>query len=373
MGFNSPKVALVYDWVTTQYGGAEQILTALHGLYPQAPLFTSIADSKNVQWNKEWETNTSFLQKIPFASRFYRFLAPLMPVAFEQFDLSNFDIIISVSSGFAKGVITQPHQLHVNYLLTPPRFLYSHQDKYLSESTVFNPLTHYLREWDKVASRRADKIIPISNLIYKRVEKYYALKPLKPVYPPVPKLTQKTPHTDSIAKPYYLMVSRLVSYKNVDSVIKACQKLKRNLIIVGCGPDQKYIEDCIAQTPAPISITLKPCVSEAELAELYANATAVIQPNIEDFGIAVLEGQHLGTPSILHQESGAAELLSEKQCVFISDIHVKSIVAAMKVVESKTFSSQQLINNMKKYDTNNFIRVFAHTIDQLWEEHQNSK
>lgn len=371
MSFSSPRIALVYDWVTTNHGGAEQVLLALHQVYPNAPLFTSVWNENQAQWSQSWQVRPSFLQKLPAAGRYYRLLAPGMPLAFEQFDLSEFDVVISISSTFSKGVLTQPQQLHINYLLTPPRFLYSHPDEYLTQASIFKPIVKYLQSWDLLAMNRPDVIIPISGLIQERVKKFYGLTTHKPLYPPVRSL----PATKTVAPypaPYYLVVSRLVKYKQVELAIKACQKLRRNLVIVGDGPEKPNLETLIAQSSPELMITCINSVSDSRLAQLYEHATAVIQPNVEDFGIAVLEGQQLGTPSILNRRSGAAELVSSKQAVFMDDSNLSQLIAAIIRLEKSTFSSQSLINNMKKYDTNNFMRLFEAEVDQLWVNHQNS-
>ena len=125
-----PKVALVYDRVNTPFGGAENVLLALHQIYPEAPLYTSVYDPKTAPWAKVFSVRPSFLQKIPFAKRFHRLFAVLMPLAFESFDLVEFDIVISITSAEAKGVLTKPNQLHICYLLTPTRYLWSHAKEY---------------------------------------------------------------------------------------------------------------------------------------------------------------------------------------------------------------------------------------------------
>src|SRR5258708_2622600 len=171
MKSTSPKVALVYDRVNTHYGGAENVLLALHQIYPSAPLYTSVYNPQTATWAKVFDVRTSFLQKFPFAKKFHRLYVALMPLAFESFDLSEFDIVISISSAEAKGVLTKPNQLHVCYLLTPTRYLWSHAEEYQKDwltgpirALIFN----YLRWWDQSAALRPDIFIPISQLVAER-------------------------------------------------------------------------------------------------------------------------------------------------------------------------------------------------------------
>src|SRR3989344_3917949 len=125
-----PTVALVYDWVTTGFGGAEVVLQELHRVFPQAPLFTSVYDPQAAHWAAQIKVKPSWLQRIPFAIKNYRSMAPLMPLAFESFNLDDYDVVVSVTSAHANGVLTKPHQLHLCYMLTPPRYLYTHEATY---------------------------------------------------------------------------------------------------------------------------------------------------------------------------------------------------------------------------------------------------
>ena len=373
-----PAIAIVYDWVTTEHGGAERVLTELHKLFPKAPLFTLVHSQKRPTWSESWQLQSSFLQNIPMVARFYRFAAPLMPLAIEQFDFSEFDIIISVSSSFAKGVLTLPSQLHICYLLTPARFLYSHSDKYASSHPLLGGFRSYLTRWDQIAAHRPDVIVPISSTVAQRVKDFYQFKCENPLYPPVPKLPidrQLATPIYNPDNPFYLVVSRLVAYKQIELAIGAVKKLGKNLIIVGTGPEESnlhsLIDPCFDDTNCQISIHSN--VTEHELASLYLQAEAVIQPNIEDFGIAVLEGQALGTPSILHKKSGAADLLTDNHAVFFEEESVDCIAAAIQEHETKHYNPRQLINNMKKYDTTSFGQNFLAMLDAQWQVHDNKR
>lgn len=170
------KVAIVYDRVN-KWGGAERVLLTLHKMFPKAPLYTSVYDAKNAKWAKVFpKIYTSFLQKIPFAKSNHELLAPFMPFVFSRFNFDNYDLVISVTSEAAKGIITRPETLHVCYCLTPTRYLWSHYSLYFKNpflKFLSKPVINYLRKLDKVSAQRPDIMIAISTEVQKRIKKYY--------------------------------------------------------------------------------------------------------------------------------------------------------------------------------------------------------
>src|SRR3989338_8604929 len=212
------KTALVYDRVN-KWGGAERILLSLHKLFPQATLFTSVYHPNSAPWAKVFSTViSSFLQNFPFAQKRHDLYAPLMPLAFESFDFSDYDLVISVTSESAKGIITKPGTRHICYCLTPTRYLWSGYDEYINTSlrrALLKPVIAYLRKWDKIAAQRPDVIVSISNTVKERVEKYYS-RSSTVIYPPA-----RVDHgSKGGGGDYYLVVSRMVPYKKVDLVIE---------------------------------------------------------------------------------------------------------------------------------------------------------
>jgi len=181
------NTALVYDWVDS-WGGAERLLLALHELFPKAPLFTSVYNRERAPWALRFDVRTSFLQHIPFAQSHHEWFAAISPIAFESFDFSSYDLVISVSSGQAKGIITKPHSSHICFCLTPTRYLWNQYDDYFAGckwfSIVSRPLVSYLRRWDLVASGRPDHYIAISNAVKERINHYYH-QDAKVIYPPI--------------------------------------------------------------------------------------------------------------------------------------------------------------------------------------------
>lgn len=382
---NQPTIALVYDHIATQYGGAEHILKALHQAFPEAPLYTSVYNQKKVSWAKDFKIKTTFLQKIPFLSNFHRVATLAMPLAFETLNLDAYEVIISVSSTCAKGVITKPHQLHISYLLTPTRFLFSHNQVYKNSkpwlklpiiSFFVEQVTKYLHTWDVIAAQRADQLVTISDLIAKRAEEYYSRKADKVIYPPIP--TQ--PNTDQLVKQddrsYYLCLSRLVPYKRIDLAIQACYELNKALIIAGDGPEKKklstihpdtylrqpeqtvfsFLTQCFKQCKTPVCFVGE--IDEEEKQTLLANSKALLFPGEEDFGITPLEGAQYGTPTILHPNSGVAEIISQDLCVYSSEESEISLVAAIQEFEKRSISQAALQKLAKEYDTSSFVSTW---------------
>lgn len=303
------KVALVYDRVN-KIGGAERILTELHKLYPDAPLYTLVYNRQRAAWADTIHVVTSFLQNIPWARRYHEFF-PVLPIfAFEQFDFSAFDIVISVTASEAKGIITSPHQLHISYILTPTRYLWSHYEDYFTNKwlrTLALPFISFLRSWDQIAANRPDVIVAISETCLKRIEKYYRRK-AKVIYPPVD--TQKYRRLNSklrlIEAHYFLIVSRLVPYKKIDIAIEACNQLNLSLKIVGEGLDKHRLKKMAGPTIEFVSN-----LTDEQLIAYYQNCRCFLIPQEEDFGIAMVEALSAGKPVVAYRKGGATEVITE--------------------------------------------------------------
>jgi len=338
------KIAIVYDRVV-KWGGAERLLLDINKIFPQADLFTSIYKPRSASWAKVFpQVKTSFLNRLPNFLKHHEFLAPLMPLAFESFDFSNYDLVISVTSEFAKAIVTPPKTKHICILLTPTRYLWSHQKTYGLKGWLLK----YLQKYDQVIAHRPDKIIAISHHVAKRCQKYYGLKP-RVIYPPTHKF--RTPGVHVQNSKYYLVVSRLVKYKKIDLAIKACQKLKRNLVIVGTGNQQKYLQS-IAN---PQYITFYQNISDKKLAHLYKHCKALLMPQEEDLGLVALEAQSFGKPVITYSYSGAKELIKLNQTGFIFKTQsVNALSQSIKRLEKTTINPIDCINHAKKFSFEKF-------------------
>ncbi len=384
------RVALIYDRANTAYGGAEQVLLAIQKIYPEVTLFSSVYNPQKAKWTKKFkEVKTSFLQKIPFTSALHRYLAALMPLAFENLNLAEYDIIISVTSAEAKGVITRRDQLHLCYLLSPPRYLYHYQDEYLKQNQLLQlPLINslakgalnYLKKWDQMAIYRPDLIIPIAQIVKERAKKYYPqVKLEKVIYPPINTTLinyQDKTSVSMIDGDYFLVVSRLVPYKNIVSAILACQKLGKKLVIVGEGPEEKHLRNLANQL-----IIFKKKVSNKTLANLYQHCLAVLSPGLDDFGIIALEANLFGKPVIINQLAGAAELITDKihglHLPYQADNSVEEIsfnlVKKIQQLPKINFEVETLRKNALKYDTNEFVLNFGSAVNKAYQEKKEGK
>lgn len=397
---HSPTIALVYDHVTTAYGGAEVVLDALHQLYPDAPLYTTVADTTVAAWAQGWQIQTSFLQKMPSSvRRRHQWQAFVAPIAVESLDLSAFDIIISVTAGAAKGVISHPNQLHISYVLTPTRYLY---DDTLDTHTVLRlPLVHwlakktmqYLRWWDQAAAGRPDHLIAISKLVARRIKEQYQQKTTSVIYPPFrPRGSAAPPESTipaSFRQQYDLIISRLVWYKRVDIAISAARITKKRLIIVGSGSSQRRLialADSAGLVKKPneslttffsraetCGATILFCgsLSDESTTTLLAHSRSLLMLGVEDFGMTALEALSLGKPVIIDQESGVAELLKKiPGCQLLTQPTAETVAAALNRLDTSSYSSALLKRTARWYSDSVFRQTFAAAVEQLWQHHK---
>ncbi len=302
------------------WGGVERALHVFHAMYPSADWYSSYIDRDRATWAKHLSVQTTFLQHLPKSLVRVRSLcAPLYPIAFESLDFREYDLVISITSAFAKGIITHPHTKHVSYILTPPRYLWGQTDEYLSglSKIIATPMFSAMRRWDGLASRRPDHMIAISSLVADRIHKYYQLTaPI--VHPPFDTdyWADLKPQKPSLLLPesYLLVVSRLEPYKRVELAIAACELARKNLIIVGRGTQLHAL-----QRKSGSRITFLQDVSDEQLAHLYAHADALLMPQQEDFGMVALEASWWGCPVISYIHSGAMECIVQDDLLHTFD------------------------------------------------------
>ncbi|SRR5258708_353011 len=351
------KVAIVYDRVN-KWGGAERVLLALHKIFPEAPLYTSLY-STNAGWAKVFpRIRSSSLNKIKFLRNKHEYLAPLMPLVFESFDFSEFDLIISVTSEFAKGIITGPKTKHICYCLTPTRYLWSGYEDYFTSSVIkfiSGPVVWYLRYWDKIAARRPDKIIAISTEVKNRIKKYYD-RDSRIIFPGIDIAKYKNNKNGE----FYLVVSRLVPYKKVNLPVKAFNELGLPLVIVGDGSEKKYL-----QKIAKNNIKFPGFVPEAKLKNYYSKAIALIMPQIEDFGLVAIEAMSFGVPVIAYKKGGILDIITKNTGILFNEQSVESLMSAIKKFESCKFKRKDLVKNALKFSFERFERELLHLISSL--------
>ncbi|GIW57655.1 MAG: glycosyl transferase [Candidatus Dojkabacteria bacterium] len=353
------KVALVYDRVN-KWGGAERVLLALHELFPQAPLFTSVYNSATAPWAGVFDIKTSFLQKFPFAKKSHELYPLLMPIAFESFTFDEFDIVISVASEAAKGIITKPSTLHICYCLTPTRYLWSGYEDYFSNPLIrflSLPAVAYLKTWDKIAATRPDVFIAISSEVQSRIKQYYQ-RDAQIIYPPVT-LFDNYEIVDSKVGDYFLVVSRLVAYKRIDLAIKACNELKVPLKIIGIGKEEAYLRSIAGPT-----VDFLGSVTDEELASYYQNCRALLFPGREDFGIVMVEAMGFGKPVIAYKGGGALDIIQDRKTgVFFKEQTVKDLADAINAFYKISFDSHIIQKRAKLFSKQIFQHSFMEAVE----------
>jgi glycosyltransferase involved in cell wall biosynthesis len=347
------KIALVYDRIN-KWGGAERVLLALHELFPKAPLFTAVYSPDKAKWAKIFpKVITSFLQHIPYFQDKHELLGTFTPIAFEQLDFSSYDLVISVTSEAAKGILTGPKTRHLCYMLTPTRYLWSGYDLYFRNfflRKISRPIINYLKRWDRLASVRPDKIIAISSEVQKRVELYYG-RPSQIIFPPVnlPKKVKETRQGN-----FFLVVSRVVPYKRVDLAVRAFNKLGLPLYIVG-GGSQTWKLKLMAKK----NIKFLGEISDRKLDYYYNHCQALIFPQEEDFGITAVEAQAHGAPVIAFKAGGALDTMVDGVTgIFFSKQEVDSLVSAVAQFKRAGFSRSRLVESAKRFSKARFKKEF---------------
>jgi len=363
------RVALVHDYLN-QYGGAERVLEALVELFPSAPIYTLIYDSKITDRILPGrKIRASFLQKIPLIKSHHRFFPPLMPLAVEKFDLSNYDLVISDSAAFIKGIITKPETIHICYCHTPIRYAWDDSHKYIREfnmpllAKIFVPLfMNYLRLWDREAAYRVDKFICNSNFVAQRIKKYYKQEATV-IYPPVD--TREFVPGREIGD-YFLMVGRLLVYKRFDIAIEVFNRLELPLKIIGDGPEMKKLKRL-----ANWNIEFLGELPSDKLKEYYQRCRALIFPQEEDFGIVALEAMACGRPVIAYRGGGALESVKEKKTgLFFNEQTVNSLVEAVKNFNFSKFNPQIIRDHALKFDKEIFKKKIKEFIEKSYHENR---
>lgn len=359
------RVAIVHDYLT-QFGGAERVLKVLMDLFPHAPVYTLVHDPRVTQGLLDpHRLRTSFLQRIPLARSRHRLFPIVMPIAVEQFDLSAYDIVISASHSFGKGVITKPETLHVSYCFTPLRYAWDDSHRYVREFGVpaiaraLIPLAlTYVRVWDQAAAARVDRFFAISRFVAERIRKYYGVA-AGVIYPPV---ETGAFHLSAAVGGRYLVVSRLLPYKRIDLAIEACNRLRVPLDIVGVGPEAGRLKALAGPT-----IRFLGFQSDAVIARLYATAKAFLFPQEEDFGLTPIEAAASGRPVVAYRGGGALETVAEGDTgVFFNQQTPDALAAAIEEAARRRWDPARIRTHALRFDAAVFRAVFLSTLQELW-------
>ena len=384
------NIALVHEWFTPRStGGAENVVQVIDDLLTEIssqPDLFSLVNEENLlenSWLYKRKVKTSFIQKLPFGISHVQQYLPLLPFAIEQIDLEGYPLVISSSHLVAKGVLTSPDQLHIGYVHTPVRYAWDQMNIYLKRSLLrrigLGPLIrwqlHNLRQWDHLSSSRVDYLLANSNFTSKRIWKYWR-RHSEVLHPPVNvnRFEWNKPRED-----FYLSVSRLVPNKRVDLVVRAFNRLKLPLVVVGDGVEKAYLKDLAGPTVQILGFQ-----SKEKIEKLMSTCRAFVYAGIEDFGIAPVEAMASGAPVIAFGKGG---VLDTVKCIntnsvrgatglLFSDQTVKSLVDAIEFFNEKQLwrdlNPESIRNWADSFSQESFKSRFEKNINRAWSQHTNS-
>ena len=367
MNLKDKKIAIVCDWIS-DWGGAEMVLSHVLEVFPRADIYSSVFWQ---EWNPVFsgkKITPSFIQRIPLLKKSHKLALTLRPLAFESFDLSSYDIVISSSSAESKWVITKPDCLHICYCHTPTRYFWSHYHEYLSmmEFGVLNPLAkwlmprmvHKLRRWDFLAAQRPDIFLANSKNTQGRIAKYYH-RDSTVLYPGIDTSEFTPVETKS---DFYLATGRCIPYKKFDLLVETFNKNGKPLICV-TNTDNKLFKQL--QKKSKENITWKLAITRKEILELYSQAKWFVFPPEEDFGIVPLEALASGTPVIAYNKWWALETVIEwKTGTFFEEQNSESLQKAIDRFESMTFDTKTLRTHAEKFDKKVFQEGIVKIVEQ---------
>ncbi len=358
------RVAIVHDWLTNQ-GGGERVVWALHQAYPDAPIYTSVFNAENLPQFAQADIRTSYLQHWPLAKSKHQLFPLARTRAFESFDFSDYDVVISSSSAEAKGIITKPETLHVCYCHTPTRYYWSDYAQYRQSPGLgwLSPFVRLvmpyfvgrMRLWDFAAAQRVDEFIANSGYVRQRIHKYYR-REAEVINPPIDisrfKLNTGSRHG-------FVVVSRLIPYKRIDLAVAACSQLGLPLTVVGDGSELERLKGM-----AGPSIRFLGRLKDGQIAEELAKAEAFIFPGEEDFGLTPLEANACGTPIIAFAKGGSKEIVVEGTTgSFFSQQTVESLKAALASFSPEQYDPAKIRKHAEQYDQAFFIETIKRFID----------
>ena len=353
------KVALVHDFLN-QVGGAEKVLQVFHEIFPRAPVYTITYDEEETRGEfKDMDIKTSFIQRLPFGAKQYKWYLSMMPAAIENLDLSEYDIVLSDCSAFSKGVVVRPETLHISYIHSPTRYLWNDTHSYTEEikqpgviKKMLPLVLNKIRTWDSLAAQRVDKMIANSKTVAERIRKYYN-RDSDIIYPPVE--TSKYYISKEVGN-YFLIVSRLRPYKRVDLVVEAFNALRLPLKVIGAGEELDNLKKM-----ANDNIEFLGPVSDKKKAYYLSKCQAFIHPQEEDFGITALEAMASGRPVVAYKKGGAMEtVIPRKTGKLFEDQTPWNLVDAVRGFSFKEFNPELIRKHALDFD----ITLFKDRIEK---------
>lgn len=361
------KVAIVHDWLTNM-GGAEKVVLCMLRAFPQADLYTSVYHPGHMPEFSKYDVKTSFLQKVPLAKKKHQLFPTLRRYAFESFDFSEYDLVITSSTAEAKGIITSESTLHISYINTPTRYFWSHYQGYLKNPGFgwLNPVARWQlkanlkssRRWDFAAAQRADHVLGNSITVQKRIEKYYR-RPADVLYPSVETSRFRTQRERPVGAPdkYFVVVSRLIPYKRFDIAVEAATRNDQSLIVLGSGSELSHLKAL-----AGPGVQFLGQATDEELEAYVQHAEALIFPGLEDFGIVPVEAMAAGTPVIAFDQGGASEtVLDGVTGILVKQQTVAAFASAMRDFRANDYETTKLKARAEEFSE----KVFQHKLKSL--------
>lgn len=359
------KVALVHEYLVTE-GGAEKVFYSLLKLFPNADVFTSIYNPKVIKLSKKTKVFTSFIQYLPFAKTRRHLYFALMPRAFEIFDFSDYDLVISDSHSYAKAIKVPENVFHFCYCHTPTRYFWLGPEKHIKDSN-YHPvikkmiprIISVLKKWDFKAAQRPHVYVANSNLVSERIKKFYH-RVAKVIYPPVEAVKIKK----IVKNNHFVIISRLEPHKKIDIACRAFSKIKDKLIVIGKGTQEENLKKIASE-----NVIFTGYVSDREKWEYLSSAKALIFPQEEDFGITAIEAQMIGVPVIAFRGGSAEEIIIDNKTGILFDKqNAGSLISAIKRFNQKKFDSEIIKIHAQKFSKERFEKQIKRYIMRSFKE-----
>ncbi len=359
------RVAYVHDWLITR-SGAERVLEEMLRVVEGSRIFTLFYKPEQFRGSpiSKVPVEESFLARLPGAYGYYRSLLPLMPVAVESFDLSEYDLIISSSHAVAKGVLPHPGQVHISYVHTPMRYAWDLTHQYMTsigrlKRAVARIVLNYVRLWDYASAQRVDTFVANSRTVAARIKRYYG-REAKVIYPPVD--VHRFRLSNSV-EDYFVVVARLVPYKKVDVIVEAFNRLGLRLLVVGEGPEKKRIKGLAGK-----NVEVLGRVGDGELIEILSKARAFVFAAYEDFGISPVEAMASGVPVIAYGKGGVTESVENgKSGVFFMEQTPEAISEAVRrfIKIEDRFVREEIRKGAMRFAPERFRREFSEVVEEV--------
>ncbi|MBI2841767.1 MAG: glycosyltransferase [Armatimonadetes bacterium] len=364
------KVAIVHDYLN-QMGGAEKVVEVFHDMFPSSPIFTSVYIPEAVSERfREADIRTSFVQNLPLVRKLARHYLASYPYAFELFDFSGYDVVLSSSSAFAKGIITGPDTCHICYCHTPMRFAWDYH-AYIERERFSAPVrfvlpyvVHRVRRWDEITANRVDHYIANSHEVERRIRKYYR-RNARVISPPAETHRFRVTEQDD---GYFVIISRLLAYKRLDIAIEAANMLHVPLKIVGTGRDEKRLKSLAGPTVEFVGRLV-----DGELVDCLQRSRALIFPGREDFGIVPVEAMACGKPVIAYGRGGALDTVIDGVTgVLFDDQTPDSLAEAIRLFRPDDFDPYTIRRHAEAFDVSVFHRKMMDFIEEMHDQHRTS-